>query len=278
MSLDVTSRFPMKQTACSRRATSERRWSNVTFYVGIGILVAAALTAIFAPLIAPYDPNAIDLESRLLPPSVEHAMGTDTFGRDIASRVIYAIQLDLRVIFLITYVPLVIGILGRRVRRLLRRLARLARHAARRRCHRPPVPRARDRDRRDRRRRADRRLHRRADGRMGPVCAAHAGRDARAAGAGLHARGPRPRLLDRRGSSSGTRCRICCGRTSSSRRPTSSSTSSSSRASRTWAWACRRRPPSSARWSRRGRTCSCRRGGSRRFPDSSSSCWERASA
>ena len=32
-------------------------------------------------------------------------MGTDTFGRDIASRVIYAIQLDLRVIFLITYVP-----------------------------------------------------------------------------------------------------------------------------------------------------------------------------
>ena len=38
-------------------------------------------------------------------------MGTDTFGRDIASRVIYAIQLDLRVIFLITYVPLVIGIL-----------------------------------------------------------------------------------------------------------------------------------------------------------------------
>ena len=38
-------------------------------------------------------------------------MGTDTFGRDIASRVIYAIQLDLRVIFLITYVPLVMGIL-----------------------------------------------------------------------------------------------------------------------------------------------------------------------
>ena len=110
MSLDVTSRLT-EAGRLHRRATSERRWSNVTFYVGIGILVAAALTAIFAPLIAPYDPNQIDLESRLLPPSVEHAMGTDTFGRDIASRVIYAIQLDLRVIFLITYVPLVIGIL-----------------------------------------------------------------------------------------------------------------------------------------------------------------------
>ena len=110
MNLDVTSRLT-EADRLHRRATSERRWSNVTFYVGIGILVAAALAAIFAPLIAPYDPNQIDLESRLLPPSVEHAMGTDTFGRDIASRVIYAIQLDLRVIFLITYVPLVIGIL-----------------------------------------------------------------------------------------------------------------------------------------------------------------------
>jgi peptide/nickel transport system permease protein len=92
-----------------RRATAERRWSNVTFYVGIGILVAAALAAICAPLIAPYDPNQIDLESRLLPPSLDHVMGTDTFGRDIASRVIYAIQLDLQVIFVITYAPLAIG-------------------------------------------------------------------------------------------------------------------------------------------------------------------------
>lgn len=92
-----------------RRATAERRWSNVTFAIGLGILVAAALTAIFAPLIAPYDPNEIDLASRLLPPSLEHVMGTDTFGRDIASRVIYAIRLDLQVIIVITYVPLVIG-------------------------------------------------------------------------------------------------------------------------------------------------------------------------
>jgi peptide/nickel transport system permease protein len=82
----------------------------VTFYLGIGILVAAALTAIFAPLIAPYDPNALALTDRLQGPSMSHAMGTDTFGRDIASRVIYAIRLDLQVIFIITYIPLAIGI------------------------------------------------------------------------------------------------------------------------------------------------------------------------
>jgi peptide/nickel transport system permease protein len=107
MSAEAT-RFP-DAARLRRRATSERRWSNVTFYAGLAILVGAALCAIFAPLIAPYPPNEIDLTARLLPPSTEHVMGTDTFGRDIASRVIYAIRIDLQVIFIITYVPLVIG-------------------------------------------------------------------------------------------------------------------------------------------------------------------------
>ncbi len=102
-------RFPDEATL-QRRATAERRWSNVTFYAGVAIFVAAVLTAVLAPLIAPYDPNAVELQDKLLAPSASHAFGTDTFGRDIASRVIYAIRLDLQVIFIITYVPLVIGI------------------------------------------------------------------------------------------------------------------------------------------------------------------------
>jgi peptide/nickel transport system permease protein len=102
-------RFPDEATL-HRRATSERRWSNVTFYAGIGIVVAAVLTAIFASLIAQYDPNAVELGDKLLAPSLSHPFGTDTFGRDIASRVVYAIRLDLQVILVITYAPLVIGI------------------------------------------------------------------------------------------------------------------------------------------------------------------------
>jgi peptide/nickel transport system permease protein len=102
-------RFP-DEAALHRRATAERRWSNVTFYSGIVIVVAAALTAIFASLIAQYDPNAVELGDKLLAPSMSHPFGTDTFGRDIASRVVYAIRLDLQVIFVITYAPLVIGI------------------------------------------------------------------------------------------------------------------------------------------------------------------------
>ena len=103
-----------------KRAVSERRWSNVTFYLGLGILVAAALVAITAPLIAPYDPNALDLTQRLQAPSLAHVMGTDTFGRDIVSRVVYAIRLDLQVIFVITYIPLMIGVVVGGVSRLPR--------------------------------------------------------------------------------------------------------------------------------------------------------------
>jgi peptide/nickel transport system permease protein len=102
-------RFP-DEAALHRRATAERRWSNVTFYSGVAIVVAAGLTAIFASLIAQYDPNAVELGDKLLAPSMSHPFGTDTFGRDIASRVVYAIRLDLQVIFVITYAPLVIGI------------------------------------------------------------------------------------------------------------------------------------------------------------------------
>ena len=50
------------------------------------------LLAIFAPLIAPYDPNQqqLTVEARRQPPSTEHIFGTDTLGRDLFSRVLYA--------------------------------------------------------------------------------------------------------------------------------------------------------------------------------------------
>lgn len=98
-------------TRLQRRAIADRRWSNLTFYVGVGILAAAVIVAIFAPLIAPADPNHLELANRLQGPSFDHVLGTDTFGRDIVSRVLYAIRLDLLVILVITYVPLVVGLI-----------------------------------------------------------------------------------------------------------------------------------------------------------------------
>lgn len=58
----------------------------------IGLVVTVAL---IAPLIAPYDPVATDLRSRLQPASWEHLLGTDQLGRDIFSRLLYGARLSL---------------------------------------------------------------------------------------------------------------------------------------------------------------------------------------
>ena len=63
--------------------------SNYLFTLGIAICLGWILAAVFAPVIAPYDPIAQDLTLRLNAPSAQHLFGTDNFGRDIFSRVIY---------------------------------------------------------------------------------------------------------------------------------------------------------------------------------------------
>ncbi len=63
--------------------------SNYLFTFGIIICLFWILMAILAPVVAPYDPVAQDMVMRLKPPSSLHWFGTDNFGRDIFSRVIY---------------------------------------------------------------------------------------------------------------------------------------------------------------------------------------------
>ncbi len=63
--------------------------SNLLFTLGTVICVFWILASIFAPLIAPYDPLAQDLLVKLQAPSLAHPFGTDNFGRDILSRVLY---------------------------------------------------------------------------------------------------------------------------------------------------------------------------------------------
>lgn len=59
------------------------------------VIAIYILAAIFAPYIAPYDPDATLLGQRLAPPSAEHLFGTDTLGRDILSRTIYGSRVSL---------------------------------------------------------------------------------------------------------------------------------------------------------------------------------------
>lgn len=70
---------------------------------GLAIIVAMALCAAFAPWVAPYDPLAVDYGAMLAPPSREHWLGTDSFGRDVASRIIYGARTALAIGFIASF-------------------------------------------------------------------------------------------------------------------------------------------------------------------------------
>ena len=65
--------------------------------IGGGILCMLLLVALLAPVLAPYDPLAQDLYQRLQSPSTDHWFGTDDFGRDILSRIVYGSRISLRI-------------------------------------------------------------------------------------------------------------------------------------------------------------------------------------
>jgi peptide/nickel transport system permease protein len=99
--------------------------------VGIVLVALIVLSALAAPLLAPYDPNRQDLLHALAPPgSAGHPLGTDQFGRDLLSRALYAGRVDLLIAFAATCVTVVFGSLyglvagfsGRRVDAVLMRI------------------------------------------------------------------------------------------------------------------------------------------------------------
>ena len=77
---------------------------------GVAILALVVLASLMAPLLTPYDPIAQDLRNALTPPGWAHPFGTDSFGRDIFSRVLYAAKLNLMIGFLCVLFPWIIGV------------------------------------------------------------------------------------------------------------------------------------------------------------------------
>ena len=70
------------------------------------------LVALLTPLIAPFEPNIQNLETgRLLPPSSDHLLGTDKYGRDILSRILYGSRISLFIGFVAVGISLTIGTL-----------------------------------------------------------------------------------------------------------------------------------------------------------------------
>jgi peptide/nickel transport system permease protein len=78
--------------------------------IGAAMLGAFLFAAIFAPLLTRYDPVKTDLINSLQLPSAAHPLGTDNFGRDILSRLLYAARVDLQIMTVPTAASFVIGL------------------------------------------------------------------------------------------------------------------------------------------------------------------------
>ncbi len=97
-----------------RRGTLKKTWDSLVSSkyatVGLCIVVIVALIAIFAPLLAPYDCAIMDKTALLEKPSAAHWMGTDQFGRDVASRILIGTRVSLLVGSVVVLLSLLLGI------------------------------------------------------------------------------------------------------------------------------------------------------------------------
>lgn len=85
-------------------------FQNKLAVFGASIILLLMLLAIFAPQIAPYDPTYINIKDALLTPSMKHLLGTDSLGRDLFSRMIYAARIALLIGLVAVGLACVIGV------------------------------------------------------------------------------------------------------------------------------------------------------------------------
>ncbi|MGC0036474.1 ABC transporter permease, partial [Enterobacter hormaechei] len=80
-------------------------------FCGLIAIALLVLIALFAPWLAPHDPNWQDAAARLQPPNAQHWLGTDSYGRDLLSRLIYGTRPALGLVVLVTVITLPAGLL-----------------------------------------------------------------------------------------------------------------------------------------------------------------------
>src|SRR4051812_8891535 len=92
------------------RQTARRFVRHRLAVAGLIVIIVLFLSAVFAPLLAPHDPEAVDPRNRRLPPlSAGHLLGTDEIGRDVLSRLLYSGRVSLTVGFAAMVVTVVVG-------------------------------------------------------------------------------------------------------------------------------------------------------------------------
>ncbi|MBS3968092.1 MAG: ABC transporter permease [Truepera sp.] len=99
----------------SMRPSSQRRklWRSLSrnprAVLGTLVLAVLVVSAVFADQLSPYPPNRQNLRNSLSPPSAEHLLGTDQFGRDVFSRIIHGGRVSLQVGFISVGIALLVG-------------------------------------------------------------------------------------------------------------------------------------------------------------------------
>jgi len=92
------------------RSNWARARQNRNLMLGLSLFLLLVLVALAAPLLAPFDPYALDYQNALQSPSWAHPFGTDNLGRDVFSRVVYGARIDLRVGIISVISPFIIGL------------------------------------------------------------------------------------------------------------------------------------------------------------------------
>ncbi len=108
---DLATRAPPSAFATAMAATLRAFNTNKASWIGLAIFLAVVLAAVFAPLLAPHDPLEQDVLDRLKPPSLEHLLGTDYFGRDTLSRLLYGARISLMIGIVSTLIAMLAGTL-----------------------------------------------------------------------------------------------------------------------------------------------------------------------
>ena len=100
---------PLAATSTTLRLVWRRLRRNWLSAAALALIVLMMLAAALAGWVAPYEPDATDADAALQAPSLYHWLGTDIYGRDLLSRIIYAARVDLAVAFGATALALAIG-------------------------------------------------------------------------------------------------------------------------------------------------------------------------
>ena len=93
-----------------RAPLGQRLVANRSFVIGAALVGIVIVLAVLAGVIAPFDPLKGNFRARMAPPGIEHWMGTDHFGRDILSRVLFGARISLQIGFMVASITAVAGV------------------------------------------------------------------------------------------------------------------------------------------------------------------------